>query len=279
MKLASTEANVTDAIAEALSKQQISLETTVQKAIRVAMEDVKSSLIELRQEVQSQTNTVRDLISKVDKVQGETRQMKKDLNMCTTEQQNLTSKIAELEDRSRRNNVRLVGLQQGREGDDPIGFLQMMLPTWIPALKKKGPIEIDRAHRIYGSGKSRTLIFRVLRYQDRQAILQGAREVMKTEPIRDQDNLLRFFADYSGFTSRRRQAFGSIQKELHALGIPNFLIYPAILRVSSGGNQHSFDSVKKAEEFLEEARNSHASGARRKLAFHGPSPPPESMDE
>ncbi len=81
MKLVSTEANVTDAIAEALSKQQISLETTLQKAIRVAMEDVKSSLIELRQEVQSQTNTVRDLISKADKVQGETRQMKKDLNV------------------------------------------------------------------------------------------------------------------------------------------------------------------------------------------------------
>ncbi len=83
--------------------------------------------------------------------------------------------------------------------------------------------------------------------------------MMKTEPIRDQDHLLRFFADYSGFTSRRRQAFRSIHKELHALGIPNFLIYPAILHVSSGGNQHLFDSVKKAEEFLVEARNSHAS--------------------
>ncbi|RXN34136.1 LINE-1 type transposase domain-containing 1 [Labeo rohita] len=131
------------------------------------------------------------------------RQMKKDLNMCTTEQQSLTLKIAELEDRSRRNNVCLVGLPQSREGDDPIGFLQKMLPTWIPALKKKGRIEIDRAHRVYGSGKSHTLIFHVLRYQDRQAILQGAREVMKTERIRDQDHLLRFFADYSGFTSRR----------------------------------------------------------------------------
>lgn len=279
MKLASTEANLTDVMAEALSKQQISLETTVQNAIRAAMEDVKSSLIELRQEVQSQTNTVRDLISKVDKIQGETRQIKKDLNVCKTEQQNLTSKIAELEDRSRRNNVRLVGLPQGREGDNPIGFLQKMLPIWIPALRNKGPIEIDRAHRIYGSGKSRTLLFRVLRYPDRQAILQGAREVMKTEAIRDQDHLLRFFADYSGFTSRKRQAFGSLQRELHALGIPNFLIYPAVLRVNHGGNQQSFDSVKKAEQFLEEVRNGHASGVRRKLSFQGPSAPSESMDE
>ncbi len=81
MKLASTGSNLTDAISEELSKQQISLETAVQKAIRVAMEDVKSSLIERHQEVQSQTNMVRDLISKVDKIQGETRQMKKDLNM------------------------------------------------------------------------------------------------------------------------------------------------------------------------------------------------------
>ncbi len=88
----------------------------------------------------------------------------------------------------------LVGLPQSQEGDDPVGFLQKMLPTWRPALKKKGPIEIDQAHIIYGSVKSCTLIFRMLRYQDRQAILQGAREVMKTKPIRDQDHLLRFFA-------------------------------------------------------------------------------------
>lgn len=243
------------------------------------MEDVKSSLIELRQEVQSQTNTVRDLGSKVDKIQGETRQIKKDLNMCTTEQHNLTLKIAELEDRSRRNNLRLVGLPQGREGDDPTGFLQKMLPIWIPTLKRKGSIKIGRAHRIYGSGKSCTLIFRVLWYQDRRAILQGAREVTKTELIRDQESILRFFADYSGFTSRRRQALGSIQKELHTLGIPNFLIYPATLCVSFGGNQHSFDSVKKAEDFLVEARNTPGSGARRKLSFYGPEPPPESMDE
>ncbi|KAL1249406.1 hypothetical protein QQF64_020411 [Cirrhinus molitorella] len=111
MKLASAEANLTDAITEALSKQQISLETTVQTAIRAAMEDVETSLIELRQEVQSQTITVRDLASKVDKLQSETQQMKKDINTCSREQQNLTLKIAELEDRSRRNNVHLVGLR------------------------------------------------------------------------------------------------------------------------------------------------------------------------
>ncbi len=168
----------------------------------------------------------------------------------------------------------LVGLPQSQEGDDPVGFLQEMLPTWRPVLKKKGPIEIDQAHIIYGSVKSCTLIFRMLRYQDRQAILQGAREVMKTKPIRDQDHLLHF-----NFTSRRRQVFGSIQKELQALGVTNFLIYPAILCVGSDGNQHSFDSVKKAEEFLVEVRGGHTSGASCKLAFHGPSPPPKSMDE
>lgn len=56
VKLASTEANLTSAIVKVLSKQQKPHETMVQKAIRVAMQDDKSFLIELCQEVQSQKN-------------------------------------------------------------------------------------------------------------------------------------------------------------------------------------------------------------------------------
>lgn len=56
VKLASTEANLTNAIVEVLSKQQKPHETMVQKAIRVAMQDDKSFLIELCQEVRSQKN-------------------------------------------------------------------------------------------------------------------------------------------------------------------------------------------------------------------------------
>ncbi|GAA6103507.1 uncharacterized protein LOC122133667 [Tachysurus ichikawai] len=82
--------------------------------------------------------------------------------------------MARLEDKSRQSNLRLVGLKEGEEGSDPVGYLQAQLPIWIPALRN-GRFEIERAHRIYTSDSKRkgprTLIFELLRFQDRNAIL------------------------------------------------------------------------------------------------------------
>lgn len=280
-KPTSTEANVANAISQALQNQQSLLEGIVHNAVRAAMEEINNALQSLRADMQTQTTTVRGLVDKVDKIQADFRGVKKDIVNCSSEQHKLNLKVAELEDRSRRNNVRIVGLAPNREGDDPIGFLQKMLPVWIPTLSKKAPVEIDRAHRIYSQGTARTMIFRVLRYQDRQAILQGAREARKKEPtgIQDARKTLRFYADYSAFTVQRRQAFAGPQKELHARGIPNFLIYPAILRVDHKGEKLSFESPKEAEAFCCQLGNTSAKPTRRQLSFPPSTSTCESMDD
>ncbi len=51
--------------------------------------------------------------------------------------------MTDMEDRSRRNNVRLVGLPEGMEGPDAAGFLRANLSKWIPSLRGRD-IEIDR---------------------------------------------------------------------------------------------------------------------------------------
>ncbi len=47
-----------------------------------------------------------------------------------------------MEDRSRRNNVRLVGLPEGAEGSNAAGFLRVNLSKWIPSLRGRD-IEIQ----------------------------------------------------------------------------------------------------------------------------------------
>lgn len=133
-----------------------------------------------------------------------------------------------------------------------------MLPKWIPSLSNK-PIEIERAHRIYGQQKSaetgRTMIFKVLRYQDRRVILDGAREASKRGPILEGENRLRFFADYSADTAQKRRSFMDTR-------IQSFLIYPAILRIM---HKRSFSSPQEAEEFRLQIADT--SRARRQLTF------------
>ncbi len=42
--------------------------------------------------------------------------------------------MTDIEDRSKSNNVRLVGLPEGVEGNDAAGFLRVNLSRWIPSL-------------------------------------------------------------------------------------------------------------------------------------------------
>ncbi len=158
-----------------------------------------------------------------------------------------------MEDRCRRNNVRLVGLPEGMEGPDAAGFLKANLSKWIPSLRGRD-IEIDRAHRVYdggrGSDRPRTLIFCVLRWHDRSEILKGARQARPAGKCAQKNVTLLFFPDFSPATAIRRKAFGPVLKKMTALGLQPFLIYPAVIKLRHKGEQRSFDSPQKAEDFI-----------------------------
>ncbi|KAJ8372887.1 hypothetical protein AAFF_G00275910 [Aldrovandia affinis] len=116
----------------------------------------------------------------------------------------LEERMAMMEDRARRSNLRLVFLEEGAESDNPIAFLQRLLPVWLPAPVARGTIEMERAHRVYDDidtdrKKPRTLIFNMLRYNDRQLIMKAYREGGSSMTHNNRKLLL--FADYSAHTN------------------------------------------------------------------------------
>ncbi len=65
-----------------------------------------------------------------------------------------------------------------------------------------------------------------------------------------QDNVtLLFFPDFSPATTIRRKAFNPVLK-MTALGLQPFLTYPAAIKLWHKGEQKSFDSPQKAEDFI-----------------------------
>uniref|UniRef100_A0A672NE37 L1 transposable element RRM domain-containing protein n=1 Tax=Sinocyclocheilus grahami TaxID=75366 RepID=A0A672NE37_SINGR len=134
-------------------------------------------------------------------------------------------------------NVRLMGLPEAAEGENAVQFLQEYLPKWIPSLQGGGKIEIQRAHRIYGSrdktNRPRMLIFRLLRYQDRERILNGVR-APQSEIIHGSSKLI-FFPDFSNETALKRRSFDSVRRQFADEGLCPFLIYPATLKVKFNG--------------------------------------------
>ncbi|CAK6975956.1 hypothetical protein KUCAC02_008291 [Scomber scombrus] len=126
-------------------------------------------------------------------------------------------KLADMEDRSRRCNVRIIGLAEGLEGTNAIQFLTQSLPKWFPSLGNL-PVDIMRAHRIYGDNKrredTRTLIFN------------------------------------SSHTVKQQQAFGQAMNAARAKGVEFFLLYPAMLKLKGAGKTETFLSPENAEVFI-----------------------------
>nr|XP_008122994.1 PREDICTED: uncharacterized protein LOC103282191 [Anolis carolinensis] len=81
------------------------------------------------------------------------------------------SRCRTLESRSRRNNLRLLGLPEGAEGGDAVSFLRR---TLLPPVLGTTP-EIESARRVHAASRPRPLVFRLLRFADKAALLQAAR--------------------------------------------------------------------------------------------------------
>ncbi len=251
----------------AFKEHQSTLNSVVNAAVRDAMDSVlipalrelredilatNKSVKELREEFEAIVTKTKQTRDRVDSVQAAAREDKRTVTDLKDQLERLTEKMTDMEDRCRRNNVRLVGLPEGMEGPDAAGFLRANLSKWIPSLRGRD-IEIDRAHRVYdggrGSDRPRTLIFRVLRWHDRSGILKGARQVYPVKCAQNNVTLL-FFPDFSPATAIRRKAFGPVLKKMTALGLHPFLIYPAVIKLRHKGEQRSYDSPQKAEDFI-----------------------------
>uniref|UniRef100_A0A3B1KFW0 L1 transposable element RRM domain-containing protein n=1 Tax=Astyanax mexicanus TaxID=7994 RepID=A0A3B1KFW0_ASTMX len=252
------------AVKMAMAEQRSDLDKIVTTAVKTAIDDMlvpqlASLSSELKHTVVAVTTitsrtenlekTVERIQSKCDLTQAAARSDRDQLTALQLKFDNLAAKMTDIEDRNRRSNVRLVGLKESEEGDNCIAFLRANLSKWIPSLAGR-EIKIERAHRIY-SGKNtthpRTVVFKLLDYTDRQAILKGARAA---SPVKHGGSSLLFFPDYSHETTRKRKAFADVRKKLDNLGIQSFLLFPATLKITYGGRQILLRSPDEAEKFL-----------------------------
>ncbi|KAK6326751.1 hypothetical protein J4Q44_G00023960 [Coregonus suidteri] len=100
----------------------------------------------------------------------------------SSENQKLIDKTDDLESRSRRCNLRVVGIPEKREGGDSVKFMSEFLAVVLGPAIVPAPPKLDRAHRIGPSpvggddnSKPRVFIVRFHYYRDKERILQRQR--------------------------------------------------------------------------------------------------------
>ena len=155
----------------------------------------------------------------------------------------------DLETRSRVNNLRLVGLPEGAEGENPCSFLE----KWIPEVLNVAtvPVVIERAHRIGpmrdSTAPPRTVIMKFLNHKDKQAVIAATRA---KRDIRYKDQQVRFYSDLATGIHQLRKQFDPVRQELRNLGIRHGVIHPARLLVTHKERTYTFKTPAEAQEFI-----------------------------
>lgn len=160
-------------------------------------------------------------------------------------------KCTDLENRSRRQNLRIVGVKEGIEAGNPISFAAEFFSEVFGAENFVSPLVIDRAHRTLapkpGKGeRPRALLVRLHYYSDKEKILRLSRNkgclLYKDTPVH-------IFPDMSPEVGRQRAAFNAVKAKLRDAGIVYSLFYPARLTITVNGTRHAFDTPQDAEKF------------------------------
>ncbi|KAK7877354.1 hypothetical protein WMY93_031942 [Mugilogobius chulae] len=164
----------------------------------------------------------------------------------------LSAKTEDLEARSRRCNLRIFGVKEGRETGAKVSTFVAELLQYTMQLDK--PPVIDRAHRTIqqppGDGQPpRAFVVKCHYYQEKETILQKA--ISSRKLVTGDGDTVRVFPDYTPTVARRRAAFGQAKQLLRQCeGVKYGLLYPAKLRITTpDGERKMFTDPAQAVLF------------------------------
>lgn len=167
----------------------------------------------------------------------------------------LKEKVADLEGRSRRNNIRIVGLPENFGGPRPTTFFSEFLVEVFGRDTLPSPPEIDRAHRSLTAkpapgAKPRPVLLCLHRFQIKDLIIREAR---KKGNLSYRGHQIRIYEDYSPDVVKLRSEYREPMAELYKRGFRPALLFPAKLRITlPGGDKKWLSSASAAKKFVED---------------------------
>lgn len=229
--------------------------------------ELKTDMAHVRQDLHNINERVQAAEERISAVEDQIPHITKELKRGTQQIAFLLNKVDDLENRLRRNNIRLVGVPEKSEGKDPVAFFESWLLDTVGKDLLSAHFSIERAHRVPlrpppPGAPPRPILIKMLHFRDRDIALRRAREKgdMTTNGAR-----VLLYPDFSGEIQRQRMQFQDIKKRLRALGVPYSMQYPAKLRVAALNNTHFFESPKTALTWLDanerNIKNAGASGS------------------
>lgn len=225
--------------------------------IRADLQSVKALLASDKAasdaELATLQGTVQDMGQSLSTCSDDVVELKVKFDKLAAEFARLENKCEDLEARSRRNNIRIVGVSE-EFSVSPSSVATMLKDT----LKLDKEPLLDLAHRTSqpkprAGERPRPIIARFHYYSARENVLQRARECRQSYAG---SSKISVFPDHTARVARARAAFNEATKQLRSMeGVRYGLLYPARLRITYKGVDRDFVSAEDAMAHINKMRN------------------------
>lgn len=175
------------------------------------------------------------------------------IQQLQTQMTTLQERVEDAEGRNRRNNIRVIGLQERSEGTNAATFMEEWLREHVAGEDLSPYFCVERAHRIptgrpKPGANPRPLILKILNYRDRDILLQKARD---KGTILFENQRVSLYPDYTVAVQKQRFSFQLIKQKLRAAHLKYALLFPARLKIFYDKKTYFFTCPSEAEEWLE----------------------------
>lgn len=216
------------------------------------IEEVKIDVGLLRQDLQNLRGRVREVEDRVSTLEDTTAPIPAKVEVLEKAANSWVQRADDLENRLRRNNLRILGLPERSEGQHPCEFVERWLKELLPEAQFTPLFAVERAHRVPAralppGAPPRPFLARMLSSKDRDAALQAARKIPE---LKYNGASISIFPDFSAALQKIRATFIDVKRRLRSHSIPYSMAYPARLRVAHNDKTLFFTSPKEAEEWL-----------------------------
>uniref|UniRef100_A0A3B5KZ51 L1 transposable element RRM domain-containing protein n=1 Tax=Xiphophorus couchianus TaxID=32473 RepID=A0A3B5KZ51_9TELE len=202
-------------------------------SLKAALSDICDRVTSTEAAVGSQDRRISELEKRHDSLAAQ----------CSLQQ----AKLEDLEARSRRQNIRIVGIPEKAENGRPTDFVCKLLPKLLGENNFDRPIEVDRAHRSLTQakeGKARAIIVRLHYFQEKERVLRLARE---KSPLQYDGRSVFIFPDLTSAIMKKRQTFQAIKEQCRSKRIRYGFRYPAQFMVTVNNNTAKSCSIEIAQ--------------------------------
>lgn len=222
--------------------------STIKSELMAMKTDLSGKITSIESDVTGLKNTVGDMEESLTTCTNDIVTIQRKMDRLSAELVKMENKCEDLESRSRRNNIRIVGVPE----DTPSTTAAVSVLLKEAFGREKEPL-LDRAHRTLQpkpkpGDRPRAIVARLHYYSDCADILRRARELKR---IKVGGMTISVFPDHTAKIARARAAFNDVRRQLRDIeGLRFGILHPARLRVTYNGEEKEFKSPEEAEAFI-----------------------------